>query len=64
MRSSLPLLGLFALGCDEPTRARVSTPAATLYRRIITAGEVSDSLLNGLAPYQAPRPCHPTDAGT
>ncbi|MFO0626826.1 MAG: glycoside hydrolase family 1 protein [Polyangiales bacterium] len=58
-----PRFGLYTVDFNDPMRARVPTPAAMLYRRIITEGEVTDTLLNGLAPYQAPVPCHPTDAG-
>ncbi|MEZ4394720.1 MAG: family 1 glycosylhydrolase [Polyangiales bacterium] len=59
-----PRFGLYTVDFNDPTRARVPTAAAGLYRQIITAGEVSDALLNSLAPYQAPRLCHGGDAGT
>lgn len=58
-----PRFGLYTVNFNDPSRTRVPTAAAGLYRQIIAAGEVSDALLNGLAPYQPPRLCHGADAG-
>lgn len=55
--------GLYTVDYRDPMRARTPTPAAGLYRQIISAGEVSDALLGSLPAYQPPRLCHPRDAG-
>ena len=48
-----PNFGLYSVDHTYPMRARTARPSAMVYSQIIQAGEVTDAMLSGAAPYQS-----------